>query len=221
MENNKNPMATGMLAGIVLAAIFLVGLLIFGNPHVDVTDPEKVAKKQATAAKGADAVAQQPQDTQIKSGQEVSGVNAIRQSSHWKDLQSLLFPENYPTKETADRLYDEMLFQRASLVVLWSLPAMALWAMKKGSEAQFGEGSNVFPIWKDRLSAETLVSTPNSDVIYGMGYLDLKMDGPPTVIEVPPKLQGILDDFWHRPLTDVGFVGPDKGEGWQLPDLAA
>lgn len=130
----------------------------------------------------------------------------------WNELRSLAFPENYPTEASADRLYDEMLFQRACQVVIWSLPATALWAMKKGSEAQFGEGSNVFPIWKDRLSAETVVSTPNSDVIYGMGYLDLKKDGP-TVIEVPPKLQGILDDFWHRPLTDVGFVGPDKGKG--------
>jgi len=131
---------------------------------------------------------------------------------NWNDLRSLPFPENYPTQESTDRLYDELLFQRASQVVIWSLPATALWAMKKGSEAQFGEGSNVFPIWKDRLSAETIVSTPNSDVIYGMGYLDLQKDGP-TVIEVPPKLQGILDDFWHRPLTDVGFVGPDQGEG--------
>ena len=97
------------------------------------------------------------------------GGNAFGQASHWKDIQSLPFPENYPTKETANRLYDEMLFHRATQVVLWSLPAMTLWAMKKGSEAQFGKGSNVFPIWKDRLSAETLVSTPNSDVIYGMG----------------------------------------------------
>ena len=130
----------------------------------------------------------------------------------WDELVNAEFVENYPTTESADRLYDEVLFQRACQVVIWSLPATALWAMKKGSEAEFGEGSNVFPIWKDRLSAETIVSTPNSDVIYGMGYLDLGKDGP-TVIEVPPKLQGILDDFWHRPLTDVGFVGPDKGEG--------
>ena len=130
----------------------------------------------------------------------------------WHALRSAEFPENYPTEEAADRLHDEMLFHRSTQVVLWSLPAMTLWAMKKGSEAQFGAGSHVFPIWKDRLSAETMVSTPNSDVIYGMGYLDLQQDGP-TVIEVPPKLQGILDDFWHRPLTDVGFVGPDKGEG--------
>lgn len=134
------------------------------------------------------------------------------QDERWSELRDLPFPENYPSAEAVDILYDEMLFHRATQVVLWSLPAMTLWAMKEGSEAQFGEGSNVFPIWKDRLTAETLVSTPNSDVIYGMGYLDLKQDGP-TVIEVPPKLQGILDDFWHRPLTDVGFVGPDQGEG--------
>ena len=137
---------------------------------------------------------------------------ATADNAYWEKLRTLPFPESYPTKETTEQLYDEMLFHRSTQVVLWSLPAMALWAMKQGSEAQFGAGSNVFPIWKDRLSAETIVSTPNSDVIYGMGYLDLQQDGP-TVIEVPPKLQGILDDFWHRPLTDVGFVGPDKGKG--------
>ena len=136
----------------------------------------------------------------------------VQEKEPWSDLMNAEFIESYPTEETTEKLYNEMLFQRASQSVIWSMPAMALWYMKKGSEAQFGEGSNVFPIWKDRLNAKTLVSTPNSDVIYGMGYIDLKKDGP-TVIEVPPLLQGILDDFWHRPLTDVGFVGPDKGEG--------
>jgi len=148
---------------------------------------------------------------------------SLAEPEHWTQLREMPFPENYPTEESVEVLYDEMLFHRATQVVLWSLPAMTLWAMKKGSEAEFGEGSNVFPIWKDRLSAETMVSTPNSDLVYGMGYLDLQKDGP-TVIEVPPKLQGILDDFWHRPLTDVGFVGPDKGEGGKYlilpPDYA-
>jgi hypothetical protein len=66
------------------------------------------------------------------------------------------------------------------------------------------------------------VTTPNSDVIYAMGYLDLKQDGP-MVIEVPPGMQGILDDFFQRPICsegqiegcqwcgDVGLPGPDKG----------
>ena len=87
------------------------------------------------------------------------GVQVQAEPLSWTELRSLPFPENYPTKESSDRLYDEVLFQRACQVVIWSLPATALWAMKKGSEAKFGEGSNVFPIWKDRLSAETIVSS--------------------------------------------------------------
>jgi hypothetical protein len=94
-----------------------------------------------------------------------AGMPAQATEDRWKALRSLPFPENYPTKETTEQLHNEMLFHRSTQVVIWSLPAMALWAMKKGSEAQFGEGSHVFPIWKDRLSAETIVSTPNSDVI--------------------------------------------------------
>ena len=27
---------------------------------------------------------------------------------------------------------------------------------------------------------------------------------------------GTLSDFWQRPLTDVGLVGPDKGEDGQF-----
>lgn len=104
------------------------------------------------------------------------------------------------------------MFQRAVQLYLWALPAMNMYGMKEASETAFGKGYNVLPIWKHRLSAKTLITTPNSDVIYAMGYLDLKEDGP-LVIEVPPKLQGLLDDFWQRPLTDVGLAGPDKGQG--------
>ena len=71
---------------------------------------------------------------------------------------------------------------------------------------QSGAGFNVLPVWRDRLDPKTVVPAPNSDVIYAMGYLDLKKDGP-VVFEVPPKLQGILD-FWQRCLTDVGLPGP-------------
>ncbi len=94
---------------------------------------------------------------------------ALGQHKHWDDLRNQPFVENYPTKESTEQLYDEMLFHRSTQVLQWSLPAMTLWAMKKGSEKQFGEGSHVFPIWKDRLTSDTLVSTPNCDVIDGMG----------------------------------------------------
>jgi len=35
-----------------------------------------------------------------------------------------------------------------------------------------GNGYNVLPIFKDRLNAKTLITTPNFDVIYALGYLD-------------------------------------------------
>jgi hypothetical protein len=48
-------------------------------------------------------------------------------------------------------------------------------------------------------------------VIFGLAFVDLK-DGP-IVFEAPPQMQGLLDDFWQRPLTDVGLAGPDQGKG--------
>jgi len=34
------------------------------------------------------------------------------------------------------------------------------------------------------------------------------------VIEVPAgSIAGMVDDFWQRPVTDIGLPGPDKGKG--------
>src|SRR5258708_1537749 len=133
------------------------------------------------------------------------------QSTHWDELSKLAFKESYPTPEASARLYDELLFQRAVQVYLWALPAMNMVAMRDGQAAAFGAGNNVLAIWKDRPNAKTLITTANPDVIYGLGFVDLK-DGP-VVFEAAPEMQGLLDDFWHRPLTDVGLAGPDQGKG--------
>ena len=131
--------------------------------------------------------------------------------THWDDLLNLEFPGYYLTEESAARMHDEIDFQRACQTFLWALPAMNLYSMREGSERAFGKGNHILPVWKGRLRATTKVTTPNSDVIYAMSYLDLK-DGP-VVIEAPAGIQGLLDDFWHRPITDVGLPGPDKGQG--------
>ena len=147
----------------------------------------------------------------------------LAQDARWNELANLPFLQDYPTEETARRLTDELLFERGVQSYLWTLPAINMWAMKQASEARFGAGYNVLPVWKERLSAKTLVTTPNSDVIYAMGYVDLGKEGP-LVIELPPNQQGILDDFWQRPVPgptidghnfagDVGLAGPDRGEG--------
>ena len=83
-------------------------------------------------------------------------------------LANAPFAENRPTKASQATLADELLFQRATQTYLWALPLINTLGMKVGSEATFGAGYNVLPIWKRRLDAKTLVTTPNSDVIYAM-----------------------------------------------------
>ena len=150
-------------------------------------------------------------------------ISAQAQSERYDALANSPMAENRPTAETAKLLKDELLFQRAAQTYLWALPLINTLGMKVGSEKTFGAGYNVLPIWKKRLDAKTLVTTPNSDVIYSMSYLDLGTDGP-MVFESPPELQGILLDFWQRPIPgptidgqaffgDIGLPGPDRGEG--------
>jgi hypothetical protein len=135
-------------------------------------------------------------------------------------LAGLPFEQGRPTKETEQTLRDELLFQRATQTYLWALPLINTLGMQVGSEKAFGAGYEVLPIWKRRLDAKTLVTTPNSDVLYAMSYVDLGKDGP-LVIEAPPRLQGILLDYWQRPIPvpggkffgDIGFFGPDGGKG--------
>ena len=135
----------------------------------------------------------------------------------------LAFVNDYPTAETTLALDEELYYQRAVQAYLWALPAVNMRAMKEGQAKTFGEGYDVFVIFEKRLKANTIITTPNSDVIYGIGFLDLGKDGP-MVIEAPPRLQALIDDFWHRPiegpeidgiryLADIGLPGPDRGEG--------
>ena len=159
-------------------------------------------------------------------------VCAQGQTSRYEELARLPLKDGFLAPEDSAALMDELFFQRAVQTYLWALPALNMYGMKEGSEKIFGKGYNVLPIFKERLNAKTLITTPNSDVIYALGYLDLKEDGP-MVIEVPPGLQGILDDFWQRPICsgreidgrnwcgDVGLPGPDKGKGRQVSDPAA
>jgi hypothetical protein len=119
---------------------------------------------------------------------------ALGQVSRYDELANLPFEDGFLSEEGIAALKDELVFQCAVQSYIWALPALNMYGMKEGSEKVFGKGYNVLPIFKERLNAKTLITTPNSDVIYALGYLDLKEDGP-MVIEVPSGLQGILDDL--------------------------
>jgi hypothetical protein len=92
------------------------------------------------------------------------------------------------------------------------LPALNVIGIGDGSEAAFGKGYNVLPIWKDRMDSRTWVPTPNADVVYSMSYLDLKETGP-LVVAAPPNVIGMFTDFFQRTITDVGLIGLDRARG--------
>ncbi|CAG9182504.1 hypothetical protein LMG23992_04766 [Cupriavidus laharis] len=74
------------------------------------------------------------------------------------------------------------------------MPLINTLGMKSGSEKAFGAGYNVLQVRKKRLDAKTLVTTPNSDVIHAMCYLDLGKDGP-MVFEAPAGLDATSGSF--------------------------
>jgi hypothetical protein len=145
---------------------------------------------------------------------------SIAQTDRFDALANLPFEQNRPTAKTAETLSDELTFQRASQTYLWAMPLLNTMGMRDGFAESYGTGYNKMAIWEKRLAATTLITTPNSDLIYGMVFVNLSDTGP-LVFEAPPKLQGILLDFWQRPIPvdggkffgDVGLPGPDGGAG--------
>jgi hypothetical protein len=145
---------------------------------------------------------------------------AAADTTRFDTLANLPFENNRPTAATAQTLKDELLFQRATQTYLWALPLLNTMGMRDGAHDAFGTGYNIMQIWEKRLDAKTRIPTPNSDLIYAMTFANLAETGP-LVFEAPPKLQGILLDFWQRPIPedsgrffgDVGLPGPDGGAG--------
>lgn len=119
---------------------------------------------------------------------------------------------NWLDQKEAEQLRDELFYQRAIHAYITMLPALNVIGMRDGSEAIFGKGYNVLPIWKDRMDARAWVPTPNADVIYSMSYLDLKETGP-LVVAAPRDVIGMFTDFFQRTITDVGSIGPDRARG--------
>lgn len=119
---------------------------------------------------------------------------------------------NWLPQVEAEALRAELYYQRAIHTYFTMQPALNVIGMRDGSEAQFGSGYNVLPIWKDRMDSRTWVPTPNADVIYAMSYLDLRETGP-LVVNAPANVIGMFTDFFQRTITDVGAIGPDRARG--------
>jgi len=122
------------------------------------------------------------------------------------------FNGGYPTQSAAEALLDQLKFNRAIEVYLNQIPAVGVIEERRGLRDFGAKQSNQFIIWETLMDARTLVLTANTETVYGLGFLDLKTDGP-TVVEAPPRMLGFAMDTLQRFLVDIGPLGPDKGNG--------
>ena len=121
------------------------------------------------------------------------------------------FEGGFPTDATVQRVYDQLDFQRACQVFLRQMMGASMYAFREGIRRDLGISSaHDFAVM--HLDASGLALTGNSETVYGFNFLELKDDGP-TVIDVPPRMLGFLNDEWMRPIEDVGLAGPDQGQG--------
>lgn len=125
-------------------------------------------------------------------------------------IGKLNFPLGYPTPDTAQSLEDEMLYINAVNSYNNTIQGASLWALRKGF-AELGAMDGDFIISPEMVDGKSLMLTANMDTFYFWGNVDLS-DGP-LVIETPPNVLGIIDDFWFSWISDFGLAGPDKGKG--------
>ncbi|WEK48752.1 MAG: DUF1254 domain-containing protein [Candidatus Kaistia colombiensis] len=142
----------------------------------------------------------------------VSGLSVSAQERAASPLVQQINNGNWLPQAEAEQLVDDLYFNQAIQAYITLLPALNIIGIRDGSEATFGKGYNVLPIWKERMDSRTWIPTPNADVIYSMSYLDLKETGP-LVVAAPPNVIGMFTDFFQNTITDVGAIGPDRARG--------
>jgi len=125
-------------------------------------------------------------------------------------LGTLNLFDGFPDKATAEKLFDNLDFQRAVQAYLLAIPAVSQVADRDASRA-LGPINQTIPIWEQLVDSRTVGLTFNDNTVYSWGWVDLSKG--PLVLEVPPKVLGAINDIWFRWVIDLGITGPDKGEG--------
>ncbi len=125
-------------------------------------------------------------------------------------LGTLKFDYGYPDDATAKIIYDNLDFQRAVQSYLLALPPVNQ-AANRNAIRPLGPVNRTVPIFEQLVTPEQIFLTANDNTVYSWPWLDLTKG--PLIVEVPPKVLGLVDDMWYHWVTDVGITGADKGEG--------
>ena len=123
---------------------------------------------------------------------------------------TLKFKDGAPSPETAAKVFDALDFTRGLDAFLNSYGGASAYAIRKGFLSIGGEDNSVV-IFPELMDAKSLFLTANADTIYYLSVIDLTKG--PMVVEQPPKGLGTINDMWFQWIIDIGFPGPDRGEG--------
>jgi hypothetical protein len=124
-------------------------------------------------------------------------------------IGTMEFKDGMPSKETLDKVYDNLDFTHAFEAFVDTFQGVNMAAIREGN-VTIGVKDNEIIVFSELMDAKSLFLTANADTVYFIGFIDLSNG--PMVLETPPKALGTLDDFWWRWVIDFGAPGPDRGE---------
>ena len=127
-------------------------------------------------------------------------------------LGPIKLESGYPSHDSVAKLYDDLDFQRACQAYVWAIPIVSFNELQIANQRDWGIGFNTVGICNRYTDPSVEGLTANNTTIYAAVFVDLSTDGP-VVIDSPEGAYGVIDDYWQRPVVEVGPFGPDKGKG--------
>lgn len=125
-------------------------------------------------------------------------------------LGTLKFKDGLPDQATVAKVYEHLDFLRGVETFLNGIPAASLVGVRNGLR-QLGAVDGTIGIFEELMDSRSLFLTGNTESVYAMTWLDLRNG--PVVVESPPNMLGVVNDFWFRYVADLGNAGPDRGKG--------
>jgi hypothetical protein len=126
------------------------------------------------------------------------------------NIGTLEFKDGAPNAATVQKVRDSLDYVRGVDAFMNSLSGASAFAIRKGFQS-IGADDNTIVIFSELMDSNSLFLTPNADTIYTLASLDLTKG--PLVVDVPPNQLGTINDMWFGWVIDIGFPGPDRGEG--------
>ena len=131
-----------------------------------------------------------------------------------RSIGELEYVGGFPTDDTIRRAYDQLDLQRATQVYLEFIPFMsqqALFDSHEGPDERGPARCRACSITRSAGRSTGSGLTFNTESIYCSATAEAEHS--PVVLETPPNVLGVIDDGWMRYVTDIGNVGPDRGQG--------